>query len=119
MQQAVGMARRQCRVLQILADDAGALLVAAAEQIPAIMVVRRGRVGPVLVTVIVLVCHGAVPAAAGRVRPRQFTPTAAPIVSPIGRCKTRSARSSSPVGSRLTMTSAAPLRFASSGNPAA
>ena len=49
----------------------------------------------------------------------QSTPTAAPRVSPIDRLSTRSAMRSSPVGSRLTMTSAAPLRLANSGKPAA
>src|SRR5262249_19149113 len=38
---------------------------------------------------------------------RQFTPTASPIVSPIASWITRSAARSSPVSSRLTMTSCA------------
>jgi len=50
---------------------------------------------------------------------RQSTPTAAPRVSPIARLRTRSAIRSRPVGSRLTMMRTAPLRLASSGNPAA
>ena len=48
-------------------------------------------------------------------RRRYSTPTAAPSVSPIALRSTRSAMPSSPVGSRFTMTSRAPLRFASSG----
>ena len=49
----------------------------------------------------------------------QPTPTAAPRVSPIERLRTRSAIASRPVGSRLMITRVEPLRFASSGNPAA
>ena len=45
--------------------------------------------------------------------------SASPSVTPISRCSTRSAYGSSPVGSRLRITSLDPLRTAISGNPAA
>ncbi len=53
-------------------------------------------------------------------RPGQFDAlTAAPSLGPISASITRSAGSSRPVGSRLTITRAAPPSFASAGNPAA
>src|SRR5215468_12038465 len=50
---------------------------------------------------------------------RQFTPTARLMVEPISALMTRSANSSCSVGSRLMITRRAPLRLASTGNPAA
>lgn len=54
-----------------------------------------------------------------RRRTAQFTLTASPRTGPISRWTTRSAISSSPVGSRLMMTSFAPFFFAIAGKPAA
>ena len=55
MQQPIGGPVVEGGVLNVLADDPGALLVTAAEEIAAIMAVRRGLV---LGLVIVLACRG-------------------------------------------------------------
>jgi hypothetical protein len=56
MQQTIGRPLAESTILDVIADDSGALLVAAPKQVPAIVMVRRRLVYGLM---IVLVGHGA------------------------------------------------------------